>query len=680
LSAATLDPEEPTILYAGVQKSLTLDYKVYLSVDAGRQWIDISEGLPYSSTYSLTIDFNHPDTTYAATDSGLYYYVPPFNKSLVSSSDTATSYNNSRKMVRVENTDEIWITYESGEVIYAVQSLNAGGSWSRKMEIGEGCHPAIALYPCGDPPIWLPCITWRGTDGISLYFSRYDGMNWSAPTLVYQSTSPIGPPGFTVSTLPLIPPMGHIAFNTSETPENRVLYGFFSIFNPGLIDPQTLYIGENMSLVSIDYTSSLNQIHVVFDYDSWIVTRYSTDGGQSWSMPEWVSQVDNNHYPSIEAGGSAVYFFWQGTGPNNQPDIYCRHRYWDGANWWWSEVMRVNYSDGASKYPTSAGGFSCCWSEYTGSNWEIFLSRYDPMTGQWRPPVNISSSTGRSMFSHLNLQQDMTGIIRYFITYTERDQAPYDIAFKTYIPPSEPDQPFYAGDVGQENPGPFNLKRSGYISYGKESYKTIDYDTDFLYYRMGKFNPKKFYKIEGVFYHENEQSCDLVVEIDGKGIGRITVPPKTIKRLKALNPLELYQDSVIYVKAKCPDGNSVLSLLIAYEYEKTKVSVGGGSGTQSVENSLLIPKDFVISNSPNPFRNLTTIRYQLPLNCQVSFEVYDVCGKLIKRLIEGERKAGYYSLVWNGKNEKGKPLASGIYFCKIRAGKFNQTKKLLLLR
>ena len=85
-------------------------------------------------------------------------------------------------------------------------------------------------------------------------------------------------------------------------------------------------------------------------------------------------------------------------------------------------------------------------------------------------------------------------------------------------------------------------------------------------------------------------------------------------------------------------------------------------------------------NYPNPFNPITTIRYSVPKSGHVSVRVYDVNGRLVKVLYEGYRKAGSYSITWNGRNGKGRELASGVYFCQLRQGDKVQNKKLVLLR
>ena len=80
-------------------------------------------------------------------------------------------------------------------------------------------------------------------------------------------------------------------------------------------------------------------------------------------------------------------------------------------------------------------------------------------------------------------------------------------------------------------------------------------------------------------------------------------------------------------------------------------------------------------NYPNPFNPTTTIRFQIPKSSFVNLKVYDVPGREVESLINEEKSAGSYDVEFNSSN-----LTCGIYFYKIQAGEFAQTKKMILLK
>jgi hypothetical protein len=85
-------------------------------------------------------------------------------------------------------------------------------------------------------------------------------------------------------------------------------------------------------------------------------------------------------------------------------------------------------------------------------------------------------------------------------------------------------------------------------------------------------------------------------------------------------------------------------------------------------------------NYPNPFNPETIIRYELAKAGHISISIYDINGSLVRILYQGHREPGMYEVGWNGENERGIRIASGIYFYRLRAGDFSQTRKMVFMR
>jgi hypothetical protein len=83
---------------------------------------------------------------------------------------------------------------------------------------------------------------------------------------------------------------------------------------------------------------------------------------------------------------------------------------------------------------------------------------------------------------------------------------------------------------------------------------------------------------------------------------------------------------------------------------------------------------------PNPFNPSTVIRYELPQASLVRLEVYDALGQRVRVLVEGERSAGVYAVEWDGRNEAGQVVSSGVYLCRLQAGSFSQVQRMVLLK
>lgn len=119
-------------------------------------------------------------------------------------------------------------------------------------------------------------------------------------------------------------------------------------------------------------------------------------------------------------------------------------------------------------------------------------------------------------------------------------------------------------------------------------------------------------------------------------------------------------------------GNINLQLIIGTEnYAK-----------ETAGNISLTPEQYVLSqNFPNPFNPSTTISYNLKEKSNVTLEIFDILGRKIKSLVNGEiQSAGRHTVVWNGKNISGNSVSSGVYLYRIHANDFIETKKMLLIR
>ena len=109
---------------------------------------------------------------------------------------------------------------------------------------------------------------------------------------------------------------------------------------------------------------------------------------------------------------------------------------------------------------------------------------------------------------------------------------------------------------------------------------------------------------------------------------------------------------------------------------------GAGYGGQSISISLeMVPDKFTVyQNYPNPFNPSTTIKIENPINQEVSVVIYDISGKTIKALHESELAKGFHAFQWNGVNEKGVNVSSGLYIISVRSKTFSKTIKAMLLQ
>ena len=111
----------------------------------------------------------------------------------------------------------------------------------------------------------------------------------------------------------------------------------------------------------------------------------------------------------------------------------------------------------------------------------------------------------------------------------------------------------------------------------------------------------------------------------------------------------------------------------------------GYQDTTTCDGALLIQKEnhekFIIYNGfPNPFNSSIKIQFNLPKSETIKIYIYDISGKVVWSIYSGEKKSGYNSINWNGKNNRGYSVATGVYFFTVEAENFRETKKIVMVQ
>jgi hypothetical protein len=133
----------------------------------------------------------------------------------------------------------------------------------------------------------------------------------------------------------------------------------------------------------------------------------------------------------------------------------------------------------------------------------------------------------------------------------------------------------------------------------------------------------------------------------------------------------------VIVPSDLPRGAVAVTVTVAAQTSNA-VNFNFITGVQSRES---FPTQFELTqNYPNPFNPETKIQFQLPTTTHVRIEIYNIHGQKIRTLLDGQRTAGFHTLLWDGRIQNGESAASGMYFYHLVAGNFQQTRKMALLR
>lgn len=134
------------------------------------------------------------------------------------------------------------------------------------------------------------------------------------------------------------------------------------------------------------------------------------------------------------------------------------------------------------------------------------------------------------------------------------------------------------------------------------------------------------------------------------------------------------------------DGDKELELIVSidtrdgeitriYSTRTPVATLIGGSGNSDTPSAYLLRQNY-----PNPFNPTTTIEYDIQKNEHATLRIYDSLGQVTKMLVNGPKQVGSYSVVWDGTDEGGKHVASGVYFYQLQVGDFVSNKRMLLLK
>jgi hypothetical protein len=148
--------------------------------------------------------------------------------------------------------------------------------------------------------------------------------------------------------------------------------------------------------------------------------------------------------------------------------------------------------------------------------------------------------------------------------------------------------------------------------------------------------------------------------------------------------LDAYAGEVVTLVAAPADSSGGASAkratvtLVAFDADGALIT---GADVTAVDGADTLPQTFALrQNYPNPFEASTTIRYDLPVRAEVRLAIYDVLGRTVRTLVAREQFAGAHAVVWDGRDDAGREVASGLYVYRLTAGAFTKSAEMILLK
>jgi parallel beta-helix repeat protein len=272
-------------------------------------------------------------------------------------------------------------------------------------------------------------------------------------------------------------------------------------------------------------------------------------------------------------------------------------------------------------------------------------------------PYSSVAGIPRAVFS----EWDVRSSINHFLGYATRDLFNTSrVGFATACPVNLLVRSGSGQRFGYLNDGTFVNEINGAEAFRTSTGSTPnDSITVLLAPLNGRYSVEVNGSSSGVMRFEHFRAIDSIRVILSL-VDSVSVLDQTVARYSESDSTRFYIDRV---------GNGSIDTI------QTRINTIVVGVIESPKESQLPTTVVLAQNYPNPFNPSTTIKYDLPRDTRVSLKIYDVLGREVATLVNGEERAGYKSIEWNASG-----FTSGVYFYRLEAGSFVSVKKLLLLK
>ncbi len=182
--------------------------------------------------------------------------------------------------------------------------------------------------------------------------------------------------------------------------------------------------------------------------------------------------------------------------------------------------------------------------------------------------------------------------------------------------------------------------------------------------KTGKNRRSLSYTVNSILPGTLRSAAEVIFDYDGTALDGASPDRLQIERAES-GFLETWVDEARSTASASTDGAGVFYLAI------------GASGSASPIDPLFARLE---PNFPNPFNPTTSVRFEIRAPQHVRLDVFDIAGRLVRRLVDNRLSAGTHSVIWDGMDGAGGEAASGVYFTRLAAGKTSETRKITLIR
>ena len=621
---------------------------------------------------------------------------------LVSDTYEATSTNNGRR-ITYDAEGNLHCVYLDADNIWYTYSDDGGESWTpEELVDGAGTSPGVQ---CFNPSITvlngkIYCIytTFWDVEGFTYFELRYSyktiGLaNWTAVVLEYIYDSVNNKPNPVISA-------GY--YN-----EDKYLIFTYTVVNEQTeeFEIHTQYKKNNDSFIHIEQAFpgtmpstdnnkgiSVTNFFLAYEYHGDIYTRF-----WDWSRKEWTEEacassdlwmLTNTGQPSLSVQGDYGYLAFEGVTEANPTNcIYYRKiKYKSGTGFRFYDPYLISENSVHSTVSYNTTPVVTVFYQHDGQIYNKHNEEGVWHLGPYGPGRNPNVT--------------VNGIAR--ACWTKEETLPYLVV-------AAGDE--VGGGGGSEDGGKDTLKVDKRLSFvfqnnKRNSYLALDirnmsYNGKYIQFDSllssplfslssagGRLDFEVGYMIKNFTTGINPDEEIFRITLQN---GLSAYPVRSFKLRDILN-LQLTPGQTNTISINIPSLTaSTGRFILSFANLKPNIIHLVGSPVSSVNNEMLVsqninqtltlPQEFFLEqNWPNPFNPNTNIRFTLPEESGVSLVIYDLSGRQIKTLTVSRYPAGSHQIQWDGRDDSGNAVASGIYVYRIHAGKYTQSRKMMLLK
>lgn len=370
-----------------------------------------------------------------------------------------------------------------------------------------------------------------------------------------------------------------------------------------------------------------------------IYYRRSTDRGTSWLTTINISNnVHDQKYPSISASGSNVNIVWEDARHINNLEIYHAYSNDNGATWETNRVTNNAYVQSYATISVTGSDVHVAWQDARHSNWEIYYAYSSNDGSSWSKGNVTNNPHAQNYPSIASTSSDV------HLVWQDARNAPAYKADIYHAHSANNGSNWTRHRVTSDNEDqqrPSVAVTGANVSVVYQDFRNSNFE---IYYRRSQNRGSNWLSEERI------TSDNSISKFPSIAIAKNEGPTQSSKRYLQVvwydgrdGNYECYHDCCTYQYAELPTHESGINK----EEKLTKYSDNSSTGLEI---------------SPNPMGISAVIKYGVPESGSINLSIYDVSGRIVRTLFEGEQISGRYSVRWDGRNNYGRYLPAGIYY------------------